>query len=69
MTTPYRHILTARESGQWHHCNPDMAKWRRNQIIERVSDDAIAMGYHEWRIYDNDERELAQGRKTDQWVE
>lgn len=47
----------------------DVARWRQGQIVERASDEAIAAGYDEWRIFDVDERELAQEMTTDQWVE
>lgn len=70
MNTPYRYVLSERESRQWNRCqNPDMARWRRNQIIDRVTDEAISMGYDERRIFDSDEKELAQGMKTDHLVE
>ena len=44
-TTPfneyYRYTLTNREHGQWHHCNPDMERWRQRQIVERVGDEGL----------------------------
>ena len=66
--TPYRHTLTRRESSQLNHVNPDMARWRQGQILERISDEAIAGGYEEWRIFDRDERELAWGCLTEKWA-
>ena len=67
--TPYRHTLTRRESSQWHHVNPDMARWRQYQILDRISDAAIEQGYEEWRILDVDERELAWGMGTGHLVQ
>ena len=62
---PYRHILTRRESSQRNHVNPDMARWHQDQIMDRVSDEAIATGFEEWRIFDADECELAWGMDTE----
>lgn len=44
------------------------SRWRWSQIIERVSDEAIAVGCDQWRIFDVDKRELAQGMRTDHLV-
>ena len=57
----YRYHLNRRERGQWHHCNPDMQKWRQGQIQERVSEEAIAQGYVGWLIFDGDEVMIGQG--------
>jgi hypothetical protein len=64
-THVYVYVLTARGSVEWHHCNPDMARWRRNQIIDRASDEAIECGFDSWRIFDVDEHQLAYGASTD----
>lgn len=55
MATYFRYALNRRESGQWNHCNPEIAHWRRNRILDRVSDDAIGRGYSGWMIFDQDE--------------
>ena len=60
----YRYTLTKREHGQWHHCNPDMERWRQRQIVERVGDEALAAGYDSWLVFDTDEKMLAQGVGT-----
>ncbi len=64
-TTPfndyYRYTLSKREHGQWHHCNPDMERWRQTQIVERVGDDALAAGFDCWLVFDLDEKLLGQG--------
>ena len=57
----YRYTLTKREHGQWHHCNPNMERWRQCQIVERVGDEAHAAGYDSWLVFDTDEGLLAQG--------
>ncbi len=57
----YRHTLTKREHGQWHHCNPDMQRWRQTQLVERVGDEAHAVGYDSWLVFDTNEKLLAQG--------
>ena len=57
----YRYTLTKREHGQWHHCNPDIERWRQTQIAERVGDEALAAGYDSWLVFDTDEGLLAQG--------
>lgn len=57
----YRYTLSKREHGQWHHCNPDMERWRQRQIVERIGDDALAAGYDAWLVFDSDEKLLAQG--------
>ena len=57
----YRYTLTNREHGQWHHCNPDMERWRQRQIVERVGDEALAAGFDSWLVFDTDEGLLAQG--------
>lgn len=62
---PYHHTPTRRESSKRNHVNPDMARWRQYQILEVVSDAAIAAGFDEWRIFDVDERELAWGMDTE----
>lgn len=61
----YRYSLTKREHGQWHHCNPDMVRWRQRQIVERIGDEAISAGYDSWLVFDPDEKMLAQGVVTD----
>lgn len=66
--TPYRHTLTRRESGQWNHINPNMARWRQGQIVERISDAAIEAGFEEWELWTADERRLAWGCETDKWI-
>ncbi|MDK1021713.1 MAG: hypothetical protein QGD90_08780 [Candidatus Hydrogenedentes bacterium] len=55
----YRYPLSKREHGQWHHCNPEMQRWRQGQIIERVGDEALAAGYDSWLVFDLDEGLLA----------
>ena len=60
----YRYTLTRREHGQWHHCNPDMERWRQRQIVERVGDEALAAGYDSWLMFDTDAGLLAQGVAT-----
>lgn len=57
----FRYTLTKREHGQWHHVNPDMARWRQGQIVERVADAAHGAGRDRWLIFDCDEVMLAQG--------
>ena len=57
----YRHTLTKREHGQWHHANPDMVRWRQRQLVERIGDEALAAGYDSWLVFDVDEGLLAQG--------
>ena len=57
-------MLTKREQGQWHHCNPDMQRWRQAQLVERVGDDALAAGYDAWLVFDTDEKLLGQGVAT-----
>jgi len=57
----YRYTLTKRERGQWHHCNPDMQRWRQGQIVERVGDAALKAGYHAWLVFGVDEALIAQG--------
>ena len=51
-----------REDSQWHHVNPDMQRWRQNQIVERVGDEALAAGYDCWVLFDADEVMVAQGK-------
>ena len=57
----FRYTLTKREHGQWHHCNPDMERWRQRQLVERVGDEALAAGYDSWLVFDVNEGLLAQG--------
>ena len=57
----YRYTLRKREHGQWHHVNADMQRWRPNQIVDRVGDEAIRQGYDCWLIFDADEVMVAQG--------
>ena len=57
----YRHHLNRRERGQWHHINPDMKRWRQGQILERVSEQAIAQGCEGWIVFDQNEVVAAQG--------
>ena len=57
----YRYTLTKREHGQWHHCSPDMQRWRQIQIVERIGDEAFTAGYDSWLVFDTDENLLAQG--------
>ena len=67
-TTPfneyYRYTLTKLEHGQWHHCNPDMQRWRQTQLVERVGDEALVAGYDSWLVFGTDEKMLAQGVAT-----
>jgi len=62
---PYRHTLSLRQSGQWQHQNPDLARFWQYQIMDRVSDAAIEHGYDQWRIFDVDAGELAWGMDTE----
>ncbi len=64
-TQYYRYHLTRRESSQWHHSNPDLAKWHRENIDERVALEAKAVGYDSWLIFGPDEKLLAQGCFTE----
>lgn len=57
----YRHVLSTRESGQWHHKNSDMQRWRQAQIVERIGDEAHEHGFDCWLVLDVDEALLAQG--------
>ena len=41
----YRYTLTKREHGQWHHISPDMQRWRQREIVDKVSDEAMAAGF------------------------
>ena len=50
----YRCVLTGYESKMWHHCNPDMATWRRKVIIEETGVAADAAGYDAFAIFDVD---------------
>lgn len=59
-----RYHLSRRDSGQWHHVNAEIAKWRQRQIVDRVSEDAVRDGCECWVLYDCDERMIAQGLNT-----
>jgi len=57
----HRYYLNRRESGQWHHVNAEIAKWRQRQIVDRVSGDAERDGHEAWALFDADEKLIAQG--------
>ena len=57
----FRYHLSSRESGQWNHSNPDLAKWHRENIDERVALEAKARGYGSWLVFGLDEELVAQG--------
>jgi len=57
----YRYTLAKREHGQWHHCNPDIQRWRQTQLVERIGDEAREQGRDCWLVFDTDEKLLAQG--------
>ena len=65
----YRHVLTKRQSGNWHHINPDLQRWWQKKIVNEISQQAREVGFDEWFIFDATEAVLAQGWVTDKSCE
>ena len=61
----YRYVLSTRQTGQWHHQNRDLQRWHQNRIAKDAADQATAVGFVEWFIFDSTETVLAQGRVMD----
>ena len=61
----YRHILNARDSMRWHHCNPELQRGFQQMIDDDVSLAAVDAGYDCWLIFDRDETLLGQGVLTE----
>jgi hypothetical protein len=54
-----RYYLTERESGLWNQQNSDMAKYRRRQILDRVSERAKRDVIKAWALFDANEKLVA----------